>query len=106
MSTAYLNAFDNVDFGAYGRGAQCFDGFLSQDRVDATLTTSFPGSPQMTIGISPAVYYLVVVLSQPGLVYAGPPADAATIAARAQALPAGWWPMSVQPGHVVYARDL
>lgn len=101
MSTAYISAFDNVDYDGFGRGAQCFDGFCSQDRVTVTATTSFPGSPQMTV--QTGTNYVAVYLSAPGLVYAGP---APFVANRAQALPAGWWPMTVNAGDVLFIRDL
>ena len=106
MSVAYLNPFDNVDFGAYGKGAQCFDGVSFVDRVTVTTSTAFPaiGSPQMTV--PDGVFYLAIFLVVPSLVYAGPPVAAAVRDARAQALPAGWWPMSVQAGHLVFVRDL
>lgn len=99
---AYINAFDNLDYGAYGRGAQCFDGYCSQDRVDiAAVPAVFPGSPHMTVEGS--TRYVAVTLDDTCLVYAGP--SPATLA-RAQVLPAGWWPMSVASGDVVSIRSL
>lgn len=109
MSSAYISCFDNVDFGGFGRGAQCFDGVTQQDRKDVTASTSWPATPHETVAAGS--YYAAVYLTVPGLIYAGPAgadhaADLVLWNARAAAYPAGWWPVSVLAGHVVAIKDL
>lgn len=108
MSTAYISPYKGLDDSkpsqASGRTAQVFQGDCSADVAVLTLSTAFPAdaSPQFTVG--GLTGYVVVYLTAPGQIYAGPTASDKT--ARGGYFPAGWWPMAVQPGDVVFIRDL
>ena len=104
MSRAYISAFDRLDLGRYGGGAQCFPGACSAPRADVRTAAGWPAAPHMTVGAGGG--YVAIYLTAEALIYAGPAADAATYDARAGAYPAGWWPMAVQPADVVLVRDL
>jgi hypothetical protein len=105
MAKVFLAAFDNVDYGGYGRGGQIFDGYSqAQDRVEiASAPASFPGAAQMTV--QNGSNYLTVTSTGWNLVYAGP-ASGFDKETRGVVCPPGVFAMAVAAGHVVFVRAL
>lgn len=105
MSTAYINPFAGLDdgSGAHRGTAQCFQGDCSDDVVELTLTDEMPEEAQYTVP-GAGVGYLAIYLSAPGQIYAGP--SEADKESKGAYYPAGWWPMAVKAGDVVFIRDL
>lgn len=114
MALAYIETFDNLDYGGYGRGAQCFDGYTSQDRVEVPNVTTlgadigiraFSNTPDLTV--AEPTRYVHVVSGLPSYVYAGPASlSSAEKQARAVVLISEGDNfrrlVAVEPGHVVH----
>lgn len=113
---AIVEAFDRVDYGGYGRGAEAFPGVCSQPRTDITKASNgrreFDPTPDVTAG--PTTRYINVQSSSLWwtLVYAGPASGSdADKQANAVLIPSvgAYKTMSrmitVEPGDVVHVWD-
>lgn len=97
---AHLNFYDNVDFGAYGRGAQCFDGYGSQDRIDiASVPGAFPAAQATVTGTT---RYMTIETDVKVKVYAGPAAATDAVKQARALVTSGFLACSVDDGHAVH----
>lgn len=75
MRLGFIETFDNLDFGGAGRGAQCFEGFTTQPRVDVEGNAgsgyrAFSPTPDLTVG--EATHYVHAYAGLPSYLYVGP----------------------------------